>query len=80
MDELEFWSIDKRFGIRLHQEQVDYLIRLCTEAGNQETGGIVVGYYNEMHNCAIVTKVSSPPPDSKASTTWFNRGVQGLQQ
>jgi len=44
MDELEFWSSDKRFGIRLHQEQVDHLIQLCTKAINQETGGIVVGY------------------------------------
>jgi integrative and conjugative element protein (TIGR02256 family) len=80
MDKLEFWSSDKRFGIRLHQEQVNHLIRLCIEAGNQETGGILVGYYNETHHCATVTEVSDSPPDSTASRTWFDRGIQGLQQ
>ncbi len=44
-----------------------------------ETGGILVGYYTDKHDWAIVTDVSGPPADSRRGRVFFNRGVRGLQ-
>jgi integrative and conjugative element protein (TIGR02256 family) len=44
-----------------------------------ETGGILIGRYTAAHDCALVTGVLGPPPDSRGGRTWFDRGVGGLQ-
>jgi len=51
----------------------------CKDAGTHETGGIIVGYYNENLDCAIVIDVSLPPLDSKFGRFLFYRGVNRLQ-
>ncbi len=53
---------------------------LCRKAKRSETGGILAGRYSEGHDCAVVTEVTGPPPDSRSGPTWFKRGVRGLQQ
>ena len=53
---------------------------MCRELGTLETGGILVGRYNEAHDTAIVTRVWGPPEDSVRRRTGFWRGIQGLQQ
>lgn len=80
MTDLEFWSEDKRFGLAISQPNLTRLLQFCNQAGNRETGGILVGLYNHSHNCAIVTAISKLPPDSKRGTNWFERGIHGLQQ
>lgn len=71
-------SNDGRYGVALNAELVRTMLTKARASGQLETGGILIGYYNEHHNMAIVTRVDGPPSDSQASPTRFWRGVQGL--
>src|SRR5579875_60575 len=73
-------SADKRFGVQIDAECVDDMVAHIKTAGNKETGGILIGFYNEQRDAAIVKKITGPPSDSRSDRTWFNRGVKGLQQ
>ncbi len=77
--DFEFWSLDKKYGLKIPSNEINSILKLCSESDTKETGGIIVGHYNKKHDCAIVTKASKPPPDSKSGTTWFYRGISGLQ-
>jgi len=79
MSGLEFWTNDRRFGLRLSKHQVWQILRMCVCANGTEVGGILVGVYTSAHDCAIVKVVSGAPPDSQSGRAWFNRGVHGLQ-
>ncbi|WP_009631118.1 Mov34/MPN/PAD-1 family protein [Synechocystis sp. PCC 7509] len=79
MADLEFWSLDKKFGISIAEKRLSQLLKMCVHSGTNETGGILVGFYTELHTCAVVTAISSPPSDSSSGSNWFNRGTQGLE-
>jgi len=74
----EFWSSDRRFGVRMPGEVVGEMERLCLGSARRETGGILVGRYSEDLRCAEVTEISGPPEDSKQTHDWLLRGVRGL--
>lgn len=76
---VEFWSADRRFGIRLNSSHIRRMTLQCTKSYPDETGGILVGFYNSDLDCAIVTNVFFAAQDSKKGKTWFHRGVYGLQ-
>ena len=78
-DTLDLWSTDRRFGLSLGRAQVRTLLRLTRSAGAKETGGVLVGHYNDTFNRAEVRTVSSPPRDSKAGWCHFERGSAGLE-
>jgi integrative and conjugative element protein (TIGR02256 family) len=80
MDELRFQSADGHFGLHLSANMVEALLHHCGEIRGRETGGILVGSYNPTHDCAIVSGVTPAPNDSTSGTTWFHRGISGLQQ
>lgn len=80
MHSLIFWSSDSRFGLRVPSKPARQLLRLCRDAGNNETGGILIGYYMAGQDCAVVTTVSGPPSDSHAGPTWFQRGIRGVRR
>ena len=77
MDNYEAWSEDKKYGLRISEKIVKKILGFCVKAGNKETGGILVGYYNQHHDCAIVTDCSSPPIDSQHEKDRFYRGIRG---
>ena len=77
---LEFWSDDRRFGLRILKREVSKLLRICSDSGSMEAGGILVGSYAPTHDCAVVRAISGPPSDSRRGPTWFHRGVHGLQE
>ena len=77
---LEFWSADRRFGLRISEMQVSAILGMCARAMPNETGGLLVGFYNETRDCAVVTNVSGAPQDSRAGRTWFYRGFANLQK
>lgn len=79
MPNLEFWSDDCRFGLRVFVEQTSQILRLCIDAKGNEVGGVLAGFYTVAHDCAVVKAISSLPADSRSGKTWFNRGVRGLQ-
>lgn len=74
----QFWSEDRRFGLRLAQDVLDDIRRLCTATNGRETGGILIGRYSEDLRCAEVTEASGPPSDSTCARSWLVRGVRGL--
>lgn len=79
MTEVQFWSEDSRFGVRLNGTIVPDILRQCEESAPQETGGILLGRYSAAHDCALVQIVTGAPADSKTGRTWFERGIRGLQ-
>jgi hypothetical protein len=79
MTEVQFWSEDSRFGVRLNGKIVPDLLRYCEVSAPQETGGILLGRYSAAHDCALVQIVTGAPADSKTGRTWFERGIRGLQ-
>jgi integrative and conjugative element protein (TIGR02256 family) len=76
---LDFRSRDGRFGLTVGRRELDRILTACGRAEGKETGGIVIGHYNDRHDRAIVTAVSLAPPDSRSGRTWFARGAAGLQ-
>lgn len=79
-EDLEFWSEDRTFGLRIPAEILSRILELSRRAAPRETGGILVGFYTESQNCAVVTEVSGAPSDSKSGRTFFVRGTAGLQR
>jgi len=70
-------ALDGTYGIIVDTAIFD---RICDDADEIETGGVLVGYYTEDRTTAIVTEVALPPPDSKSGKTWFHRGRGGLRR
>ncbi|MGI5837792.1 MAG: Mov34/MPN/PAD-1 family protein [Chloroflexota bacterium] len=77
---MEFRSDDRRYGLRLPDTEIAKLLKECQAVGENETGGIISGYYTEDLRWAVVTAISAPPIDSSSSKTWFLRGTLGLQK
>ena len=73
-------SDDGRYGIVLKASHIKKILDECIGSLPNETGGILVGKYNERHDLAIVSDILTSPPDSNAGTTWFHRGIKGLKQ
>jgi integrative and conjugative element protein (TIGR02256 family) len=79
MNDLEFWSFDRRFGLRIGPEAVEEMLVRCAEAGAAEVGGILIGEYTSTYDCAIVHSVTGPSTDAEASRYTFIRRAAGLQ-
>lgn len=80
MRELTFRSTDGRFGLLVPSPEVARMLEVCRVAFPQETGGILIGVYNESLDCAEVRTATGPGRDARAGRTWFERGVAGLQE
>ena len=74
-----FQSEDGAFGISIRTETLEEILGSCRDFAPVETGGILVGSYNESLNCAVVSDASERPPDSKSGRIWLIRGTAGLQ-
>jgi hypothetical protein len=59
---------------------VDVMRRLRAEMLPNETGGIVVGYFDFNVGTLFIVSALPPPPDSHHSPTSFIRGVEGLEE
>ena len=73
-------SSDGRFRVRVGSRQLEGLLAMGRASGTMETGGLLVGRYNETHDTALVTRVWGPPKDSVKRRTSFWRGIYGLQR
>ena len=80
MSDLLLWSKDRKFGLHLKESILLDGLKQCTDSTSQETGGILVGYYTPAHDCAVVTALSGPPPDSIRGPWFFERGTNGIQR
>lgn len=75
-----FRSDDGRFGLALPAEAVRRMLAEARAAGGAETGGILVGLYNDALDTAIVTQAEPPPTDSTHTRSSFLRGVVGVKE
>ena len=75
-----FVAEDQSLAVVVTQAILESLARHCSNAGKNETGGILIGHYTALRDQAVITRVTGAPPDSKAGPTWFVRGIAGLQQ
>ncbi len=80
MSSLYYKSLNDLFAIKVNESELNTILRICIDAQGNETGGLLIGHYNDTHNCAIVTEITGPSTDSTAGKTWFYRGVGGLQK
>jgi integrative and conjugative element protein (TIGR02256 family) len=76
---LEFWSNDRCFGLKISLLNINRMILTCVSSYPNETGGVLIGYYNDTLNCATITEIIFEIPDSKRGKTWFLRGIKGIQ-
>ena len=74
-----YMSSDGRFSMVIDHGLLNSIHRLCDESAPLETGGIIIGSYNEDGSTASVTRIEGPPPDSKGERNRFYRGSRGLQ-
>ena len=75
---MELWSQDRRFGLVLSAGHRRLLLERCSASWPNETGGILVGYYTEPRDLAVITQVPEAPVDSKSGRAEFVRGRRGL--
>ena len=78
-DDREFRSSDGSFGLVIGDAQIMKIREISARAHPLETGGILIGRYNEDHDTALVSRVTESPADSKSGPTTFRRGTQGLR-
>jgi len=78
MQNLVFWSKNKKYGMFINKSIFNEINNMCKESKNNETGGILIGVYTKDHYCAIVKRITGPPIDSIQNKTWFERGINGL--
>jgi len=76
---LTFKDREGQFAVLIDLTQMAHLLERCANANDYETGGILMGYYNEKLDTATVIRVVGAPDDSRRGRTWFHRGVLGLQ-
>lgn len=77
--DLDFRSSDGTLAVTLPSSRLDEMLAHCRAAGDAETGGILIGRYTERLDRAVVTEITGPPGDSRATRTGFRRGVRGLR-
>jgi integrative and conjugative element protein (TIGR02256 family) len=78
VSDIELWSSDRRFGLRLSHSVLQELTRYSVESGSLETGGVLIGHYSSNLDCAVIDEITGPPEDSIRRHSWFVRGIQGL--
>lgn len=79
---MTFWSArtsDGGYGLEIETSAWHELHRICTAAGDIETGGVLVGRYSTDLLTAVVIEVTGPPKDSRQGSSSFHRGVAGLR-
>lgn len=64
----------------LTDEQLRLLEARCVSTWPNETGGVLVGRYNESLDLALVTQLPEAPTDSQSGRSTFSRGVRGLRE
>ncbi len=72
-------TVNGAFAVQIQAPVLLALDRLCHEAGNSETGGILIGRYSDDLLVALVREATPPPLDSRRGRSWFVRGVSGLR-
>ena len=76
----EFWSEDRRYGVRIPADVLKVIHDLTDQSHPIETGGILIGHYSEDRRLALITQASIPPRGSRASRWLFVRSAGGFNR
>jgi len=79
MNTLRARTSDGMYGVTIDAGSMKKIDRICSAAGDVETGGILIGQYTADRSTALVLEVTPPPKDSDRGRSWFVRGVAGLR-
>ena len=79
MTDWEGWTADGAYGGRTAASVLRALDQMCRDAGDVETGGVLIGRYADDLRVAEILEATMPPPDSLRGHSWFTRGVGGLR-
>lgn len=80
MNTLTARTSDGTYGVTIDADSMKEIDRLCSAAGDVETGGILIGQYTTDRSTALVLEATPPPTDSERGRSWFVRGVAGLRE
>lgn len=75
-----FAARGRRFAASLHSNALAAAVEHCIAAGRDETGGVILGRYSDLHGCAEIHELGRPPPGSRATGTSFCRSTAGLEE
>jgi len=75
MSIIRFKSADNQFKLEISDLIINEIHKKCLNAGNNETGGILVGKYSLDRHTAIINKITGPPKGSIQGECTFERGV-----
>jgi len=64
--------------IALPDQLASRMRALARKAYPNETGGIIVGRYDDAHRTALVRKIEGPSSDSVSGPSTFQRGICGI--
>lgn len=73
-------SEDNKFKLSITSDCIETAMRYCDDSPNRETGGILIGQYQDNHSLASIKFITGPPKDSKRTRFNFERGKAGLQK
>lgn len=80
-DMREYENIELNSKIFIESKAYHKLLSIVASNRNDlETGGIIIGYYDDMCQNAVITEFTNPPEDSKAARFKFYRGIKGLKE
>lgn len=68
------------FKVYCDQEVQTAMHTIRAEQLPNETGGVLVGYYDLNLNTVVIVDALPPPPDSKSTPHSFERGTEGLAE
>lgn len=79
IEDITFSCASAEFIVKLSATALKQIIDECIKAGNNETGGILIGSYSKDGSTAFLVEATARPDDSLAGRTTFQRGINGLQ-
>ncbi|NJI72720.1 hypothetical protein HCX49_05840 [Sphingobacterium kitahiroshimense] len=74
-----YCSDDNLFTVNITDDCINYIKELSFNSQN-ETGGILIGNYQNDYSVAYISLITGPPKDSKKARFTFTRGVSGLSK
>ena len=73
-----FQAVSATVEVRLTGAALRLIEKEALASADKETGGILVGRYENDGNVAVVTAATERPADSSSGRAWFQRGISGL--
>jgi integrative and conjugative element protein (TIGR02256 family) len=73
-----FKAVSATVEVRLTDAALRLIENEALASVDKETGGILIGRYEDDGNVAVVAAATERPSDSSSGSVWFQRGISGL--